>query len=148
MVLGSFLQQRWHETGGSWRVGEVVGTGNFFGYRGKDRLRTYQGLEGDEASPVAKFAGSRWSETVGISHRSSASGRRDLVRDKGVDLGQTETSGDVRDTDCGCPGHLPSSESTVFFVGDCGLRRKILGSLGALWRNWKRGNGEGRGGYL
>jgi hypothetical protein len=36
----------------------------------------------------------------------------------------------------------------VFFVGDCGLRRKILGSLGALWWNWKRGNRKERGGYL
>jgi hypothetical protein len=84
-------------TGGSGCVGEVVGTGNFIGYRGKEGLRTYQGLEGDEASSVAKFAGYRWSETVGISHRSSASGWRDLVRDKGVDLGKKEMSGDVKE---------------------------------------------------
>jgi hypothetical protein len=46
-VLGSFLQQRWHVTGGSGRVGEVVGTGNIIGYRGNEGLRTYQGLERD-----------------------------------------------------------------------------------------------------
>jgi hypothetical protein len=67
------------------------------GYRGKRRLRTYQGLEGDEASSVAKSAGSRWSETVGIPHRSSAGGRRDPVEDEGIDLGQTGTSEDVRE---------------------------------------------------
>jgi hypothetical protein len=74
-----------------------VGTGNFIGYRGKEGLCTYQGLEGDEASSVVKFAGYRWSGTVGISHWSLASGWRDLVRDKGVDLGKKETSGDVRE---------------------------------------------------
>jgi primase-polymerase (primpol)-like protein len=62
-VLGSFLQQRWHVTGGSRRVGEVVGMGNFIEYRGKEVLRTYQGLEGGEASSEAKSPGSRWSET-------------------------------------------------------------------------------------
>jgi hypothetical protein len=41
-----------------------------------------------------------------------------------------------------------SSESTNFCGGCCNLRRAILGSLGALWWNWKRGNGEERGGYL
>jgi hypothetical protein len=51
----------------SWRVGEVVGTDEIFGYRGKERLRTYQGVEGDEASSVAKSAGSRWSEDSEIS---------------------------------------------------------------------------------
>jgi hypothetical protein len=67
------------------------------GYRGKRRLRTYQGLEGDGVSSVAKSAGSRWSETVGIPHRSSVGERRDLVEDEGVDLGQTGMSGDVRE---------------------------------------------------
>jgi hypothetical protein len=84
-------------TGGSWRVGEVVGTGKFIGYRGKEGLRTYQGLEGDEVSSVVKSPGSRWSETVGIPHRSSADGRIDPVEDDCVDLGQTETNRDVRE---------------------------------------------------
>jgi hypothetical protein len=84
-------------TGGSWRVGEVVGTGKFIGYRGKEGLRTYQGLEGDEVSSVVKSPGSRWSETVGIPHRSSAGGWIDLVEDDCVDLGQTEMNRDVRE---------------------------------------------------
>jgi hypothetical protein len=96
MVLGSFLQQRWHETGGSWRVGEVVGTGKFFGYRGKDRLRTYQGLEGDGASSVAKSLGSRWSEDSEISRRSFACGQRDPILNYHVDLGQAGTNQSVR----------------------------------------------------
>jgi hypothetical protein len=56
----------------SWCVGEVVGMDRIFGYRGKERLRTYQGVEGDEASRVAKSSGSRWSEDSEISRRSFA----------------------------------------------------------------------------
>jgi hypothetical protein len=78
-------------TEGSWSVSEVVGTGNFIGYRGKEGLRTYQGLEGDEVSSVAKSPGSRWSKTVEIPHRSSAGGRIDPVEDDCVNLGQTES---------------------------------------------------------
>jgi hypothetical protein len=58
---------------------------------------TYQRVEGDEAESVEKFAGSSWSGSVGIPHRSSAGGRRDPFEDEGVDLGQTEASGDVRE---------------------------------------------------
>jgi hypothetical protein len=74
-----------------------VATDEIIGYRGKRRLRTYQGVEGDKASSVAKSTGSRWSETVGIPHRSLASGQRDLVGDEGIDLGQMGASGDVRE---------------------------------------------------
>jgi hypothetical protein len=84
-------------TRGSGRIGEVVGTGNFIGYRGKEGLRIYQGLEGDEASSVAKFLGSRWSEIVGIPHRSSACRRIDPVEDECIGLGQTGTNEDVRE---------------------------------------------------
>jgi hypothetical protein len=42
----------------------------FIGYRGKEGLRTYQGVEGDGASSVANSAGSRWSENSEISRRS------------------------------------------------------------------------------
>jgi hypothetical protein len=46
---------------------------------------------------VAKSTGSRWSETVGIPHRSFAGGRIDPVEDECVDLGQTEMNRDVRE---------------------------------------------------
>jgi hypothetical protein len=60
-------------------------------------LRTHQRVEGDEAESVAKFAGSSWSESVGIPHWSSAGGWKDPFEDEGVDLGQTEIGGDVRE---------------------------------------------------
>jgi hypothetical protein len=46
---------------------------------------------------VVKSPGSRWSETVGIPHQSSANGQIDPVEDDCVDLGQTEMNGDVRE---------------------------------------------------
>jgi hypothetical protein len=46
---------------------------------------------------VAKFAGSRWLDTVGIPHRSFAGERIDPVEDECVDLGQTEKNGDVKE---------------------------------------------------
>jgi hypothetical protein len=54
----------------SWRVGEVVGTNEIFGYNGKEAMRTYQGVEGDEASSMAKSVVSRWSEDSTIARRS------------------------------------------------------------------------------
>jgi hypothetical protein len=63
----------------------------------KEGLRTYQGLERDEASSVAKSTGSRWSETVGIPRRSFACGRIGPVEDECVGLGQTKTNRDVRE---------------------------------------------------
>jgi hypothetical protein len=63
----------------------------------KKGCATYQRVEGDEADSVAKFAGSRWLDTVGIPHRSFAGGRIDPVEDECVDLGQTEKNGDVRE---------------------------------------------------
>jgi hypothetical protein len=69
-VFGDFLQQRWHAAGGSWRVREVVATDEIIGYRGKRRLRTYQGVEGDEASSVVKSVGlggrRRWESLTGV----------------------------------------------------------------------------------
>jgi hypothetical protein len=46
---------------------------------------------------MAMSASLRWSETVGISHRSLAGGQIDPVDDECVDLGQTEMNGDVRE---------------------------------------------------
>jgi hypothetical protein len=80
----------------SWRVGEVVGMDEIFGYRGKERLHTYQGVEGDEASSVAKSAGSRWSKDSEISRRSFACGQRDPIVNHHVDLGQAGTNQSVR----------------------------------------------------
>jgi hypothetical protein len=80
----------------SWRVGEVVGTDEIFGYRGEERLRTYQGSEDDEASSVAKYSGSRWSEDSEISRRSFACGQRDPVVNHHIDLGQAGTNQSVR----------------------------------------------------
>jgi hypothetical protein len=54
----------------SWRVGVVVGTDEIIGYCGKEGMRTYQGVEGDDASSVAKSVGSRWSEDSTIARRS------------------------------------------------------------------------------
>jgi hypothetical protein len=65
-----------------------VDTDEFIGYRGKERLRTYQGVEGDEMSSMAKSAGSRWSEDSAISHRSFDCGQRDPIVNNHVDLGQ------------------------------------------------------------
>jgi hypothetical protein len=47
-----------------------VGAEGIDGYRGKEGLRTYQGVEGGEASSVAKSLGSRWSEGSMIARRS------------------------------------------------------------------------------
>jgi hypothetical protein len=44
-----------------------VGTDEIIGYRGKEGLLTYQGVEGDETSSVAKSVGSSWSEDSAIS---------------------------------------------------------------------------------
>jgi hypothetical protein len=52
-----------------------VGTGNFIGYRGKGGLRTYQGLEGDEARSMAKFVMTRWSEDSTIARQSFVGAR-------------------------------------------------------------------------
>jgi hypothetical protein len=81
----------------SWRVGEVVGTDEIFGYRGAERLHTYQGVEGDEASSVAKSVGSRWSEDSEISRQSFAYGQRDPIVNHHVDLGQAGTNQSVRE---------------------------------------------------
>jgi hypothetical protein len=54
----------------SWRVGVVVGTVEIIGYSGKEGIRTYQGVEGDDVSSVAKSVGSRWSEDSTIARRS------------------------------------------------------------------------------
>jgi hypothetical protein len=62
-------------TGGSGRVGEVVGTAKFIGYRGKEGLRTYQGLEGDKARSMAKSVMTRWSEDSTIARRSFVGAR-------------------------------------------------------------------------
>jgi hypothetical protein len=59
----------------SWRVGEVVGTDEIIGYGGKEGMRTYQGVEGDEASSMAKSVVSRWSEDSMIARRSFVGAR-------------------------------------------------------------------------
>jgi hypothetical protein len=127
-VLGGFLQQRWRAAGGSRRVSEVVGMLKNIRYRGKQGLHTYQRVEGDEAESVAKFAGSSWSESVGISHQSSVGGRRDPFKDEGVDLGQTEASGDVREVRkiMGSRGTLFVASRSPFVVGITGESRRGL----------------------
>jgi hypothetical protein len=45
-------------------------------------------------------------------------------------------------------GSLVLSQSTKLGDDACRLWRKILGSLGAVWWNWKRGKVEGVVGYL
>jgi hypothetical protein len=69
-----------------------VGTDEIIGYRGKEGLLTYQGVEGDETSSVAKSVGSSWSEDSAISRRSFACGQRDLIVNNHVDLGQAGTN--------------------------------------------------------
>jgi hypothetical protein len=77
---------------------------------------------------VAKFAGSSWSESVGIPHRSSAGGRRDPFEDEGVDLGQTEASGDVREARkiMGSRGTLFAASRSPFVIGIDGESRRGL----------------------
>jgi hypothetical protein len=52
-----------------------VGAEGIDGYRGKEGLRTYQGVEGDEVSSVAKSLWSRWSENSTIARRSFVGAR-------------------------------------------------------------------------
>jgi hypothetical protein len=54
----------------SWRVGVVVSTDEIIGSCGKEGMHTYQRLEGDDASSMAKSEGSRWSEDSTIARRS------------------------------------------------------------------------------
>jgi hypothetical protein len=52
-----------------------VGAEGIDGYRGKKGIRTYQGVEGDEASSVAKSLGSRWLENSTIARQSFVGAR-------------------------------------------------------------------------
>jgi hypothetical protein len=97
---GEFLWWRRHVTGAQWHCGEVVGAEGIDGYRGKEGLRTYQGVEGDEVSSVAKSLGSRWSENSTIA-RQSFVGARVLT---GVD--ELLVPADARAHDDVWEGHL------------------------------------------
>jgi hypothetical protein len=118
----------------------------------REGLRTYQGLEGGEASSVAKSLKSRWLDTVGIPHQSFAGGRIDPVEDECVDLRQTENNGDVREVRQGVGSVGVGTRGS----GVVGVRRNRR-FLQRYWRGscekfeqpggmiWRGKKGEGRG---
>jgi hypothetical protein len=84
---------------------------------------------------MAKFAGSSWSESVGIPHQSLAGGWRDPFEDEGVDLGQMEASGDVREVRkiMGSRGTLFAASRSPFVVGIDGESRQGLRTLASKY---------------